>query len=357
MEEKNVWKRLSETDKPIIMYGMGDGAEKIMAVFGRLGIKPAAFMASDDFVRGQSFLGYQVHKLSEIQEMYGDFVIVVCFGSSLPPVMDRLYELDGQYELYAPDVPVAGEGLFDEEYLEANADKLQKVKRLLADEQSRKVLEDIISYKLTGDIKLLKECETPTDEGWSLLNIGKQETYVDLGAYNGDTVDKFLRLTNKEFEHIYAVEPDSRSFNRMVRRNYALGRGIFHPINAVAWNEDTTLQFRQSGGRSSTAMRENGSRYGRGRVVPVQAMRVDTLLEGKKATLLKLDVEGSEREALEGARETIAKYRPKLILSVYHRTEDLLELPLKIHDMHSGYRLYLRHHPYIPAWDVELYCI
>lgn len=357
MEEKNVWKRLSETDKPIIMYGMGDGAEKIMAVFGRLGIKPAAFMASDDFVRGQSFLGYQVHKLSEIQEMYGDFVIVVCFGSSLPPVMDRLYELDGQYELYAPDVPVAGEGLFDEEYLEANADKLQKVKRLFADEQSRKVLEDIISYKLTGDIKLLKECETPTDEGWSLLNIGKQETYVDLGAYNGDTVDKFLRLTNKEFEHIYAVEPDSRSFNRMVRRNYALGRGIFHPINAVAWNEDTTLQFRQSGGRSSTAMRENGGRYGRGRVVPVQAMKVDTLLEGKKATLLKLDVEGSEREALEGARETIAKYRPKLILSVYHRTEDLLELPLKIHDMHSGYRLYLRHHPYIPAWDVELYCI
>ena len=355
MEGKNVWKRLSETDKPIVMYGMGDGAEKIMAVFEKLGIKPAAFMASDDFVRGHSFLGYQVHKLSEIQEMYGDFVIVVCFGSSLPPVMDRLYELDGQYELYAPDVPVAGEGLFDEDYLEANADKLQRVKKLLADEQSRKVLDDIISYKLTGDIKLLKGCETSTDEGWSLLKIGKQETYVDLGAYNGDTVDKFLRITNKEFEHIYALEPDSRSFNRMVRRNYALGRGIFHPVNAAAWNEDTTLQFRSGGGRSSGSA--EGSKYGRGRIVPVQAIKVDTLLEGRKATLLKFDVEGSEREALDGAKETISKYRPKLILSLYHRTEDLLELPLKIHDMYGGYKLYLRHHPYIPAWDVELYCI
>ena len=352
---ESVWKKLSESTKPIIMYGMGDGAEKIMAVFERLGIKPAAFMASDEFVRGHSFMGYQVHKLSEIQEMYRDFVIVVCFGSSLPPVMDRLYELDGQYELYAPDVPVAGEGLFDEEYLEANADKLQRVKRLLADEQSKRVLDDIISYKLTGDIKLLKGCETPVTEGWSLLKIGKEETYVDLGAYNGDTVDLFLRLTNKEFAGIYALEPDYRSFNRMVRRNYALGRGIFHPVHAAAWNEDTTLQFRSSGGRSSSP--ETGGRYGRGRIVPVQAMKVDTLLEGKKATLLKFDVEGSEREALDGAKDTIAKYRPKLILSLYHRTEDLLELPLKIREMNGGYRLYLRHHPYIPAWDVNLYCV
>ena len=351
--EKTVWKRLSEAEKPIVMYGMGDGAEKIMAVFERLGIKPAAFMASDEFVRGHSFMGYQVHKLSEIQEMYGDFIIVVCFGSSLPPVMDRLYELNGQYELYAPDVPVAGEGLFDEEYLNANADKLQKVKKLLADEQSRKVLEDIIAFKLTGDIKLLKSCETSTDEGWSLLNLGKFETYVDLGAYNGDTVDKFLRLTNKEFAEIYALEPDNRSFNRMVRRNYALGRGIFHPVNAAAWCEDATLQFRQSGGRSSST----GSKYGRGRLVDVKAVKVDTLLEGKIATLLKFDVEGSEREALDGARETIVKHRPKLKVSVYHRTEDLLELPLKIHEMYSGYKLYLRHHPYIPAWDVELYCV
>ena len=350
---ESVWKRLSESEKPIVMYGMGDGAEKIMAVFEGLGIKPAAFMASDEFVRGHSFMGYHVHRLSEIQEMYEDFIIVVCFGSSIPPVMDRLYELDKQYELYAPDVPVTGDGLFNEEYLDANADKLQKVKKLLADEQSRKVLDDIVAYKLTGDIKLLKSCETPTDEGWSLLKLGREETYVDLGAYNGDTVDKFLRLTNKEFTEIYALEPDNRSFNRMVRRNYALGYGIFHPINAAAWNEDTTLQFRQSGGRSSST----GSKYGRGRILDVQALKVDTLLEGKKATLLKFDVEGSEREALEGAANTIAKHRPKLILSVYHRSEDLLELPLKIHEMYSGYKLYLRHHPYIPAWDLELYCI
>ena len=81
------------------------------------------------------------------------------------------------------------------------------------------------------------------------------------------------------------------------------------------------------------------------------------MLGEKIPTLIKLDVEGCEREALEGARKSITQHKPKLILSAYHRTEDLLELPLLIREMNSGYKLYLRHHPYIPAWDTNFYCI
>lgn len=357
MEAENkavsVWQRLKEAEKPIVMYGMGDGAEKIMAVMNELDIKPKEFMASDEFVRGHSFLGYQVRKLSEIEEMYDDFIIVVCFGSSLPPVMSRLYELAEKYELYAPDVPVVGEGLFDEGYIDEHAAELKKVRKLLADDKSREVFDGLISYKLSGDIFKLREIETPLEEAEALLKIGKTETYVDLGAYNGDTVDRFLRLTNKEFAEIYAVEPDFRNFCRMVRRNYALGRGIFHPINAAAWDDNVQLEFRRSGGRSSSLCNQ----YGRGAKVKVNGIKVDSMMGDKKPTLIKIDVEGAEREALDGARECIVKYRPRIVLSVYHRTEDLIELPLKIREMNGGYKLYLRHHPYIPAWDTNLYCI
>ena len=350
---KSVWKRLKEADKPIVMYGMGDGAEKIMKVMDVLGIKPKEFMASDEFVRGHSFLGYQVKKLSEIQALYEDFIIVVCFGSSLPSVTSRLYELSKKYELYAPDVPVVGEEIFDEAYAEAHGEEFKKARKLLADEKSREVFDSLISYKLSGDINLLRSCETPPEEAESLLKIGREETYVDLGAYNGDTVERFLRLTNKEFAEIYAVEPDYRNFSRMVRRNYALGRGIFHPINAAAWNENTRLTFRKSGGRNSSACNQ----YGRGPQVKVEGITVDRLLGEKKPTLIKIDVEGAEREALEGASETISRHRPRLILSVYHRTEDFFALPLFVKEMNPGYKLYLRHHPYVPAWDTNLYCI
>lgn len=350
---ESVWKRLKEAEKPIVMYGMGDGAEKIMKVMDNMGIKPKEFMASDEFVRGHSFLGYQVKKLSEIQAIYEDFIIVVCFGSNLPSVTSRLYELSEKYELYAPDVPVVGEDIFDEVYAKEHEAELKKVRKLLADEKSKEVFDSLINYKFSGDISLLKSCETPLEEAESLLKIGKEETYVDLGAYNGDTVERFLRLTNKEFAEIYAVEPDYRNFSRMVRRNYALGRGIFYPVNAAAWNENTQLMFRKSGGRNSSACNQ----YGRGAQVKVEGITVDKMLGEKKPTLIKIDVEGAEREALEGASEVISKYRPRLVLSVYHRTSDLFTLPLLVKEMNSGYKLYLRHHPYVPAWDTNLYCI
>lgn len=348
-----VWQRLKETEKPIVMYGMGDGAQKIMSVFERLEIKPAEFMASDEFVRGHSFLGYQVKKLSEIEAQYEDFIIVVCFGSNLPSVTERLYGLAERYELYAPDVPVVGGGLFDNDYIEENSEKLKKVRKMLADDKSKEVFDKLIRYKLSGDILKLREAETPLTEAEALLQIGKTETYVDLGAYNGDTVDRFLRLTDKNFAEIYAVEPDFRNFTKMVRRNYALGRGIFHPINAAAWSENTKLSFRKSGGRNSSVCNQ----YGRGSMVEVNGITVDSMLGDKKPTLIKFDVEGCEREALEGAKESISKHRPRLILSLYHRTEDLIELPLLVKEMNPFYKLYLRHHPYIPAWDTNLYCI
>ena len=84
---------------------------------------------------------------------------------------------------------------------------------------------------------------------------------------------------------------------------------------------------------------------------------MDTFTAGTIPTIIKFDVEGCEKEAIEGAEKTIGRYKPKLILSLYHRTEDLLELPLKIKELNPDYKLYLRHHPYIPAWDTNLYCI
>lgn len=348
---ETLWNYLSQTQKPIVMYGMGDGAVKIMKVFEKYGIKPADFMASDEFVRGHSFMGYTVKKLSDIEAQYDDFIIIVCFGSSLPSVTDKLYALSQRHELYAPDVPVIGEGLFDEEYLVENQEKLSSVRSMLSDEISRDTFDKLVRFRLTGDISYLKACETPKSEAYELLKIGEKEVYVDLGAYTGDTVEEFLKITKNKFDSIYALEPDERNFLKMKKRLFGLGDKVFFPFNALVWNEDTTLDFYRRGGRNSSL---NGTK---GKAVPTQARSVDSVLEGKRATLIKFDVEGAEAQALEGSGKTISRYKPKLIVSVYHRNEDMLDLALKIKELNPSYKLYLRHHPYIPAWDTNLYCI
>lgn len=354
----DLWEYLQQCGKPIILYGMGDGAEKIKAVLDEKNLSVADIMASDEFVRGHSFLGYRVKKLSEIEEEYkNDFVILVCFGSRLPEVMEHIYEISEKHELYAPNVPVAGGGLFDLEFANAHKSELESVYKLLDDEQSKKVFEGVIRYKLSGDLKYLREVETPSEEKFDLLNIGIEETYVDLGAYDGDTIVEFLNETSLQFKKIYAMEPDGRNFRKMKRRLYMIGSALLECYNVGAWNEDTSVIFSLRSGRGSHAVPEEGKPLNPARFREVKMMKPDTMLRGEPVTYIKIDVEGAEANALNGAAGTIAAHKPKLNVALYHRNEDMFELPLLVHKLNKRYKFFMRHHPYIPDWETNLYCI
>lgn len=353
--ESDLWTYLKGTSKKIVLYGMGDGAEKIKAVLDARGIETADIMASDDFVRGQSFLGFRVKRLSEIEELYDDdFITLVCFGSNIPSVMEHICEVGKNHELYAPSVPVIGEGVFDIEFVRENKSQLEKVYKMLADEQSKKVFENVVLYKLSGKIDYLRECETPADEKFDILRIGTEETVVDLGAYDGDTLVEFLNGTSMQFTKLYAMEPDSKNYRKLKRRLYMIGSALLEAYNVGAWDEDTSMMFDMRSGRSSSA---NSSLKRAARVREVKMMKTDTMLRGEPATYIKIDVEGAEENALRGARETIAKFRPKMNVALYHRNEDMFKLPLLISELNRKYKFYMRHHPYIPDWDTNLYCV
>ena len=90
--------------------------------------------------------------------------------------------------------------------------------------------------------------------------------------------------------------------------------------------------------------------------VPTRVAAVDSLLGGVQAGYVKADVEGAERETLLGRKRTL-RSKPKLNFAAYHRTEDIFSLPLLIAELNPEYRIFLRHHPYIPAWDTNIYAI
>ncbi len=354
----DLWSYLKSVSRPIVLYGMGDGAEKIAAVLESRGMRFADIMASDEFVRGHSFLGHRVKKLSEIEEQFGnDFVILVCFGTQIPEVMDHISEIAKKHELYAPNVPVAGGGLFDLEFASEHKSELQTVYKLLADEQSRKVFEGVIRYKLSGDLKYLREVETPSEEKFDLLNIGVEETYVDLGAYDGDTIVEFLNETSMQFKKIYAMEPDNRNYRKMKRRLYMIGSALLECYNVGAWNEDTSVIFSLRNGRGSHVVPEEGKSLNHARFREVKMMKTDTMLRGEPATYIKIDVEGAEENALNGAAGTISAFKPKLNVALYHRNEDMFKLPLLVQKLNKKYKFFMRHHPYFPDWETNLYCI
>ena len=123
----DLWSYLaSQKEKSIVMYGMGNGADKILDVCTRYGIEVSDFFASDGFVRGHSFHGKTVLSYSQAKEKYGaeNMIVLLSFASSLPSVLETIQNVADECELYAPDVDVCGTNLFTKEFFEANKGKI-----------------------------------------------------------------------------------------------------------------------------------------------------------------------------------------------------------------------------------------
>ncbi len=346
-ERESSWEFLSKTDLPIFIYGMGDGAEKILRVFDIYGIPTAGFFASDEFVRGHSFKGHFVHKLSQIEEAVEEFVIVLAFGAGYESLYTKITDMSKRHILLAPDVPVVGGGLFTYEYCAENADKIEKVYSLLADDLSRQTFADVINFRISGKIDYLDRCTVDRSHIFDkVITFTDGGDYIDMGAYNGDTVLEHAELTDNRYGHIYALEPDPRNFRKLTDNTAQLER--ITCCNAAAWSEDGELYFDAKSGRNSlvTADSEGGKK--------TACIAGDSLTD--RAAFIKMDVEGAESQALDGCRRSLEN-GASLICALYHRTEDLFELPLKVHEINPDLKLYIRHLMYIPAWETNLYCV
>lgn len=350
--EGDIWQVLAKDERPLVIYGMGNGADKLIERLAGIGRTPAAIFASDGFVRGQTFHGFRVCRFSEIEARFSDFIILVSFGSRQPDVMRALFEMAERYPLFLPDMPVAGEEDFTSDLCRANADKIQQVYDLLADEHSKQIFASVLQYKLTGDIRYLKNAFS-NDEDYAFLPAPAIRVAVDGGAYNGDTarqmIDHFPAL-----EKIYAIEPDAKTYKKLSKfaAEHSSSAKII-PVRAALWNEVGEGVFAASGNRNSSLLSASYEH----KEVSVPLATVDLLARDEKIDFIKYDVEGAEREALLGSRETICRDHPTLAVSLYHRSVDLFDLPLLICEMASNYRFYLRRVNCLPAWEITLYAV
>ena len=345
-EKTDCWDYLKSTDLPVFIYGMGDGALKIMSVFERYGIPLAGFFASDEFVRGHTFQGHLVHTLSQIETLIDDFVIVLAFAAGYQSLYDRINEIAKRHILLAPDVPVAGETLFTYKYCQKNAEKIQSVYDMLADEKSRQTYADVINFKISGKIEYLNRCTSPKEEIYGrIIYLGENEIFADLGAYNGDTAAEFMSACNNNFRHLYAFEPNPKNFRKLTKNLPESDKITL--FNAAAGRESGTVKISANEGRMSRA--------GSGKTVEIPIVPLDEAVP-ESVTVLKLDVEGGEREAIMGARRHIEN-GAKILCSLYHRSEDMFDLPLLIKSINPELKFYIRHQLYIPAWETNLYAV
>lgn len=337
-----VWETLKEEKSPIVLYGTGNGADSVLDIFENLGIKASAVCASDGFVRKRTFRGFEVISINSAKERFKNPVFCLSFASSIQSVMENIKSLNP----LVPVVPVFGKDYIDRDFLLDSKEKIISAYNLLEDEKSKEVFENILTFEFTGELSYLLKTESTREEALcDLLKLTDKEHYADLGAYRGDTIEELVNLCGG-FEKAYAFEPDKKTFLKLSENTKNLKNLTLFPY--ALWNKNTALNFSGGGGRQSTLSSEG---------YEVEAVALDSVLGNKKLTYIKADVEGVEKEALEGMSRILKEQKPKLCISAYHKNADIFELILQIHQINPEYKISLRHHPYIPAWDTNIYCM
>ncbi len=341
--ERELWEYLKNAEKPIVLSGMGNGADKIITVLEEKGIKYQGVFASDEFVRDKYFHSFKISTYLELKKQFGDMIVLICFGSARPEVIENILKIAKEQELYAPEVPVISGDIFTKEYYITNKQNFDRVFSLLADDISKKTFENIIKYKISGKIEYLIDCEVDFDEPYTSFLKLQNESFIDLGAYTGDTVEEFMRR-DPNYKQIIAIEPDMKTFKKLklnteIYKNTTL-------LNASVSSECGKRAFSMKGGRNSSLSQDG---------TLLDCITVDSLKT--VPTYIKMDVEGEEVNTILGARETILNHKPKMLISAYHRTDDFIKIPQTVLNIRNDYKIYLRHFKYLPAWDTNFYFI
>ncbi|OGR81043.1 MAG: hypothetical protein A2X32_08860 [Elusimicrobia bacterium GWC2_64_44] len=338
-------KVLKASGLPLVLYGDGWYAPYLREYLARRGLSVAAVFTDAGFTSSGEAVGFD-----EVSRRFDRFNIAIAFANSRL-AREKLDRLDRGRVAGVYFFDVMGELLnntFDRAYLEAHRAQFGAAYELLADDLSRATFEAFLNSKLGGDAGPLAELsrkEQYFPKG--IIELSDREVFVDGGAYTGDTLLTFMRLTGGKCARCCAFEPDPATAAKLSATVEKRGLRGVTVHNKGLWSAPAALPFAVWHGTSASAVSGDGE-------VSVKADTVDRA--APDATFIKLDIEGAELEALKGAAETIKRNRPKLAVCVYHKPGDLFEIPLFIRSLVPEYRFYLRQHQPV-ACETVLYAV
>ena len=356
IETESLWDTLALSHIPVVLYGMGDGAVKLLSILKKRGITPVGIFASDEFVRYNSFCGYTVKKLSDIEEEFRDFIVLVAFATHLDTVREHIFEISKKHTLFIPDINVTGDPLevFDKAFFNENRHRLEAVYDRLDTDRSKNMFAALVNFKLSGKLYYLEEIERYRQEDTLPYDAAQIESFADLGAYNGDTLNEAFN-TYPNLKKAVCFEPDPKTFKKLKETANALPVDT-KTVNALAHNENTELELYAASGRNTVVKKQaySNASMQKKKSVLVGALRPDSVTDFVPH-LIKMDVEGCEMQALEGCEGFFKEHSPILRISIYHNNRHLFEIAEKLERIKKGYKLAISQKcTYIPAWDIEL---
>lgn len=348
----------------LVLYGAGNLGRMVLRGLRSHGLDALAFADANPALWGKEIEGLRVLSPDEAVRKYGNgAAFVVCVWNSDPhhgvqsiltrlktmgagqvfPFISLLWKCSGMLlPHYSLDAPYT--------YL-AHRDELRLVYNSLEDEASRAQFVGELELRIRGSFAgLPPPCETVQYFPRNLFRLSADECFVDCGAYDGDTIRVFVKESNGSFRRIIAFEADPGNFSRLQDyvRNCLEFRGRIKIHQTAVAKAAGVLRFAATAGIDA-AVSPQGENI-------VSCIKLDKALSAESPTMIKMDVEGSELDALEGAAGVIASHEPLLAVCIYHRPEHFWRIPLWLKNAEPEARIYLRSYS-VDCWESVCYAV
>ncbi len=214
---------------------------------------------------------------------------------------------------------------------------LEEIYGLMEDDISRDILEKRIKFFRTGDVKYIKEIPKsyPIYFSDEYYPIRRTEVLFDCGAYNGDTIEEFMKMEMIDQKKVIAFEPDPSNVEKIhrmiIEQDYS---GI--EVHSCATGKKEGMNKFSGNGTDGGKIDDTGQNS-------VKVVRLDGYIE-MEPTWIKMDIEGSELDSLIGAEKILKSLKPKVAVSIYHKYMDFYEIPRYLHELVPEYKFRIRHH-------------
>ena len=354
----------SPFNQSLVLFGAGNLGRKTLRGLRSAGIEPLGFADNTEAIWGKTVDGLPVFSPKEAAERFGNsaaFIMTIWRGEGTDTMAERcqpLLDLGCAKVLnfgvvfwkfpqaflphYSFDLP--------HKILE-HSDEVMRAFELWVDDASRKEFVAQIRWRLTLDFDGLPrpvkhEIYFPDD----LVNVSDEEVFVDCGAFDGDTMASFLKRRGGSFGKFIAFEADPSNFGKLRQYVSTLPENLrkkiaIHSLAVGARREK--VRFSATGTESAAV--------GQGSLL-IDCAPLDEIVAEAKPTWIKMDIEGSEPDALEGARGIITSSLPVLAVCVYHQQDHVWRIPAFMHKLSSTYHLFLRPH-LLESWDLVCYAV
>ena len=330
--------RLADNSRYVVFYGCGAIFSSIVDTWQEYVGRPIDFCCDSDPDKwGRSYCGAKCLSPQELLEIKSECAVFVTIGK-FQPVFNFLRSegFPSVHLIYKYDLVASA--FLDEQDNEVVADQIRLARSAFSDQRSLQVFDTILKRALGGDqdIELMPSISDPNQYfAPDIVRLSDKECYVDIGAYDGDTVAHFIAAIQGQFESIHAFELDPTNYRQLtenVRRMPHHDR--IKTMNLGIWDRECDINFSVGKSQSTVGVGQNSAH-----VVPL-----DAVLANQRVSFIKMDIEGAELHALSGARNLIATQKPKLAICVYHHISHLWKIPTYIRKLIPDHKLFLRHY-------------